>query len=118
MSVQVLHDDSEFLPALQGAGDKLVVADFTASWCGPCRQIAPFYEQLPTKYPDAVFLKIDVDECADTAQSQEVQAMPTFIFYRNCAKLDTMRGANPTALEEKVLGRGMGSPSLGLERLS
>lgn len=50
--------------------------------CGPCRNIAPLFEQLPAKYPKAVFLKVDVDKCSETASSQGVSAMPTFIFYR------------------------------------
>lgn len=45
--------------------------------------IAPHFEQLPGKYPNAVFLKVDVDKCQDTAAAQGVSAMPTFIFYRN-----------------------------------
>lgn len=51
--------------------------------CGPCQMIAPFFESLPTKFPNAIFLKVDVDKCAETAAAQGVTAMPTFIFYRN-----------------------------------
>lgn len=51
--------------------------------CGPCQRIAPHFEMLPNKYPKAIFLKVDVDKCQDTASSQGVSAMPTFIFYRN-----------------------------------
>lgn len=56
------------------------------SRCGPCRTIAPLYDQLPSKYPRAIFLKVDVDKCSDTAAGQGVSAMPTFIFYRNRVK--------------------------------
>lgn len=51
--------------------------------CGPCQRIAPVFQQLATKYPRAVFIKIDVDQCQETAAAQGVSAMPTFIFYRN-----------------------------------
>lgn len=51
--------------------------------CGPCQRIAPIFQQLSTKYVKAVFLKIDVDKCQETAAAQGVSAMPTFIFYRN-----------------------------------
>lgn len=45
--------------------------------------IAPLFDQLPSKYPRAIFLKVDVDKCQDTASQQGVSAMPTFVFYRN-----------------------------------
>lgn len=48
--------------------------------------IAPVFEQLAAKYPRAVFLKVDVDKCQETAAAQGVSAMPTFIFYRNKVK--------------------------------
>lgn len=70
--------------------------------CGPCQRIAPLFEQLSLKYPKAVFLKVDVDKCADTASVQDVRAMPTFIFYRKRAKLGQCQGADPVGLESKI----------------
>ncbi|CAL7933057.1 unnamed protein product [Xylocopa violacea] len=70
--------------------------------CGPCQRIAPVFEQLSVKYPNAVFLKVDVDKCADTAAMQGVSAMPTFIFYRNQTKLGLCQGADPVGLESKI----------------
>jgi len=59
-----VDDDGQFTAALNGAGKgKLTVCDFFAHWCGPCRFIAPVFEQFANKYPSAVFLKIDVDRC-------------------------------------------------------
>lgn len=101
-SVIELADDSEFMDHLSDAEQKLVVVDFTATWCGPCTMIAPFFKQLSTKYPNAVFLKVDVDKCPGTAAANEVTSMPTFLFFRNRTVLDKMRGANKQGLEDKV----------------
>ena len=57
-AVKVLADDAQFQAELSSAGSKLVVVDFTASWCGPCKRIAPFYDELSAKYSKAVFLKV------------------------------------------------------------
>jgi len=81
---------------------KLVVVDFFATWCGPCKQIAPFYNQLSLKYRHVLFTKIDVDQAKDVAQGCSITAMPTFQFYRAGAKVAEMRGANPTKLEDTV----------------
>jgi thiol-disulfide isomerase/thioredoxin len=70
--------------------------------CGPCRNIAPLFDQLPGKYPKAVFLKVDVDKCQETAAAQGVSAMPTFIFYRGRAKIDRLQGADINGLETKI----------------
>lgn len=101
-SVIELADDSEFMDHLSEAGQKLVVVDFTATWCGPCTMIAPFFKQLSSKYPNAVFLKVDVDKCPGTAAANEVSSMPTFIFFRARTVLDRIRGANKQGLEDKV----------------
>jgi len=100
--VRVLAEDSQFAAEMNVTGTKLVVVDFTASWCGPCQRIAPFFEDLARRYPRAVFLKVDVDQCTETAASNGVTAMPTFIFFRNKAKIDRLEGGNPDALEQKV----------------
>ncbi|CAL7933056.1 unnamed protein product [Xylocopa violacea] len=101
-AVRVINEDSQFFVEIASAGAKLVVVDFTATWCGPCQRIAPVFEQLSVKYPNAVFLKVDVDKCADTAAMQGVSAMPTFIFYRNQTKLGLCQGADPVGLESKI----------------
>lgn len=102
MALRVLADDSQFMVEMNAAGTRLVVVDFTATWCGPCQRIAPFFEELARRYPRAVFIKVDVDHCQETAASNGVSAMPTFIFFRNKAKIDRLQGGNPEALEQKV----------------
>lgn len=102
MSVRVINDEANFQTELSAAGVRLVVVDFTATWCGPCQRIAPHFELLPNKYPKAIFLKVDVDKCQETAASQGVSAMPTFIFYRNKIKIDRIQGADIASLEAKI----------------
>jgi len=101
-NIRNVSSDGDFTTELANAGTKLVVADYFATWCGPCRGIAPAFADMSTRYPKAVFLKVDVDQCTGTAQDQGVSAMPTFIFYRNKVKLDLMRGADASQLEEKI----------------
>ncbi|PWN28706.1 thioredoxin H-type-like protein, partial [Jaminaea rosea] len=81
---------------------KLVVVDFTASWCGPCRMIAPTFESLAKKHTGSVFLKVDVDENAAVARAYSVSAMPTFVFLKNKSVIETLRGANPSQLTSLV----------------
>lgn len=102
MPLTVINDDSHFMQEMNNQGVKLVIVDYTASWCGPCQRIAPVFEELSRKYHKAAFLKVDVDKCKDTAAAQGVSAMPTFIFYRNKTKLDRIQGADVAALESKI----------------
>lgn len=102
MPVKHIHEDAEFYGILEAAGNRLVVADFFATWCQPCMRIAPLFEQLSNKFPQAEFLKIDVDELENVAASQGVTAMPTFHFFLNKVKVDSLKGGNPTELESKI----------------
>ena len=57
---------------LTNAGGKLVVIDFFATWCGPCKMIAPHLEEMDKTMDDVVFLKVDVDECEDISEEYKV----------------------------------------------
>merc|ERR1712071_633937 len=70
----IIEDQEGFDKALADAGDKLVVVDFTATWCGPCQTIAPFFKSLSEQYTNVVFLKVDVDDAADVAQSCDIKS--------------------------------------------
>ncbi|KAI8070451.1 Allergen Cop c 2 [Gongronella butleri] len=84
------------------ASDKLVVIDFYATWCGPCKLISPKFEKLVDEYPDVIFAKVDVDEAADVAAEVGVRAMPTFMFFRKGAKVDEVVGANLANIVSKI----------------
>jgi len=94
----------QFNTVLNRAGPgKLVVVDFWASWCGPCKRIAPAFAQLAEQKKDvAVFAKVDVDNAKKVAQSKNIKSMPTFHFYKNGRKIDEMKGANEAMLRTKV----------------
>ncbi|KAJ6739728.1 THIOREDOXIN [Salix purpurea] len=82
--------------------DKIVLANFSATWCGPCRQIAPFYNELSESYPSLMFLLIDVDELSDFSASWAIKATPTFFFLRDGQQLDKLVGANKPELQKKI----------------
>lgn len=102
MPVKVCLDDTEFQAALAEAGTKPVVVDFYAEWCGPCKLVAPVFEDLSNKYLTMVFVKVDVEKCEESAAKSGVSAMPTFMVFTNGEKVDTFRGANPAALESLI----------------
>ncbi|WVY91318.1 hypothetical protein V8G54_036832 [Vigna mungo] len=81
---------------------KLVVVYFTASWCGPCRIIAPIFEELAKNMPHVIFLKVDVDELSSVAKEWSISAMPTFLFFKEGERVDEVVGGNPSKLRQTV----------------
>ncbi len=78
----MLHVTKDNLTTLI-AGDKPVLLDFSATWCGPCSMIAPHLEELSREYPDIVFGKIDVDEEGELAEAFGIISIPTLILVKD-----------------------------------
>lgn len=104
MVVQHINNDLDFEQSLNNAGpNRLVICDFFAHWCGPCRAVAPLFEQLSDRYRQAMFLKVDVDQCRATCQQHSVRAMPTFVALLNRSEVGRVQGADPHGLERLVV---------------
>ena len=80
---------------------RLAVLDCFATWCGPCKMIAPKVEEFSHKY-DANFYKIDVDNVPDVAQELGIKAMPTFMLFKDGEKVEEIIGADPRKLEAAI----------------
>ncbi|XP_010540349.1 PREDICTED: thioredoxin H5-like [Tarenaya hassleriana] len=81
---------------------KLVVIDFTASWCPPCRFIAPVFAELAKRFLNVVFFKIDVDELQSVAKEFDVEAMPTFVFLKEGTEVERVVGADKVKIEQTL----------------
>jgi len=104
MSQTVLEVKSteQFNQCLSDAGNKLVVVDFYATWCGPCKMIAPKIVEMAKAMNDVVFLKVDVEEAEELAVTYDISCMPTFILIKNGEKVHLFSGANDAKLKEKI----------------
>jgi thioredoxin 1 len=91
MTVEIT--DANFQEKVLGT-DKLVVIDFWAEWCGPCKMIGPVVEELSNAYPETVVVgKLDVDTNPNTAMEFMVRSIPTIIFVKNGKVVDRHVGA-------------------------
>jgi len=96
-------DKSDSDTQLKDAGNKLVVIDFYATWCGPCKMIAPKLEEMAAQFSDVIFLKVDVDDNEEVASVYEISCMPTFIFIKNSVKISEFSGANHEKIKELIV---------------
>ncbi|XP_013417153.1 thioredoxin [Lingula anatina] len=94
--------ESQLMDIIKSSGNTLVVVDFYATWCGPCRVIGPFLEKLEQEFPHVKFVKVDVDEYGEFAEQEGIEVMPTLYFYKKGKKVDEMAGANRDKLRELV----------------
>jgi len=78
--------------------NSLVMVDFWATWCGPCKIIAPVVEELAKEYAGkATFAKVNTDENADLASRYNIRGIPTLIFFKDGKVMDQVVGAVPKA---------------------
>ncbi len=96
--------------AMDKENNKLVLVDFWAEWCGPCRMVGPLLHEIAEseKYKDSLdILKVDVDAVPEPADTFQVRGIPTMLFIKNGEVVETQVGALPKAKIEEIIDKHM-----------
>ncbi|MGB6296971.1 MAG: thioredoxin [Rivularia sp. (in: cyanobacteria)] len=94
MSTVTTVPESDFETLLKS--ENLLVVDFTATWCGPCRVVAPLMEQLSEEYKEQIkVIKVDVDKDKPLAKKYEVKTIPAVLFFKGGELVETIKGVSP-----------------------
>ncbi|MHB8453948.1 MAG: thioredoxin [Acidiferrobacterales bacterium] len=83
----------------------MVILDFWASWCGPCKSFAPVFEATSEKHPDVVFAKINTEEQQDLAASFQIRSIPTLMIFRDKIIIFSQPGALPGEAFEDLVAK-------------
>lgn len=99
--------DKEKTPSAAETSSKIIVIDFFATWCGPCKAMAPAMEQMQEKYGEKIVIrKIDVDEEPALAQQYQVQSIPTLVIISPSGEvIDKIVGAQPVETLDEIFSK-------------
>lgn len=75
---------------------------FTATWCPPCKMIKPVYEKMSSTHPEVAFGKVDVDDNQEASMNHNIQAVPTFIVFKDNTVFDRFSGADQKQLDDTI----------------
>jgi thioredoxin 1 len=102
-AVVTINDEGSFDKTV--SSNKMVVIDYSTTWCGPCKVIAPKFDELSGKYPQAIFAKVIGDaspEASKLMKREGVRSVPSFHYFVNGEKVDVVNGANAEAIEAAI----------------
>ncbi len=86
-------------------GNDIIIVDFWAPWCGPCKSFAPIYEKVSENHEDIVFAKVNTEDEQELAASFQIRSIPTLMIFREQIVIFSQAGMLPESALEQIIGK-------------